>query len=506
MYGDFQKYLEALFHNDSVGKQLVAEAITQFRESRLSRSQIRRIRKRARAQAELFLNCFLEGKLTQDEIEEIIRNKLSLNFEHPIRGASKELIEAYHYLGIITDYSAKAIEIPYPQAAMDPYATRFHDASTLSALEGSAALSPIISCVEAGQKEIGDDPDTMRRKMASQYARLSKPLFMPFQGISSTKVYWTGPVFYENASRSWSLTFSTGSGLPDPLEWHGSTWFCSRYGVSSTSLDAHGVGSKNPFREVNFSLGIANPALNGKRIYVWQRSKTQSQLKCAYRIAYDAGAGRHFLKDALNQLTHVFKTRNLKIIQLETFPDSLSIWTRVSPRNVMLSSRAGTLHKRIDHALWFTPGFTLSDEVLTAVSMTAPSFLGLMTRTAFPQLSQNELVQLLALTAGASMIYLSLKSRNNIMRKYAQEVHRVMADIDNYVDVLWRTERLPGVVKERNAYKGNARDMAVDVLSGLLEVDRGTLLAVDAGVEEPFGPECIHSATSRRENAPIPNG
>jgi hypothetical protein len=73
-------------------------------------------------------------------------------------------------------------------------------------------------------------------------------------GFQATKVYFMDPILYGNAKNGLTLTFSTGSGLPDPLEWNGADWYMRQYSISEREMENHGLKSdKNPLIYVMFS-------------------------------------------------------------------------------------------------------------------------------------------------------------------------------------------------------------------------------------------------------------
>jgi hypothetical protein len=71
-------------------------------------------------------------------------------------------------------------------------------------------------------------------------------------------VYTRAFQFYTDCGLGQSITFSTSSGLPNPLERHGTDWFLERYDIDPENEAVADLLLKNPFRTDNFTKGILN--------------------------------------------------------------------------------------------------------------------------------------------------------------------------------------------------------------------------------------------------------
>jgi hypothetical protein len=234
-----------------------------------------------------------------------------------------------------------------------------------------------------------------------------------------------------------------------------------------------GKGLKNPFRAINFAAGISNRRWKAKRIYVWQHSGTSQRVRAAYQLAANRGRGREYLADALNQLTTVFRTPGLKIIELQDFPGQLRTWTRVSQRNIMISHREGTPEHRIGYGVWLTRGWRLSDRAWKAIHTLVAGSLGV----SLAKLGGGGLDSYLAALAAGCVMFLSEGRRESEPRKQSASVGKVVSVVGRAAESLWSHRGLPGTIKEREAY-GSDRAIvaAATTLGSLLGVDRNSIL------------------------------
>ncbi len=467
--------IRELVSNDPIATALLQDAVGQLGESKADRDMLRTVRREAGRLAEEFLNLFLAGELTPRDADAIREELRKTRVERRIPGIPEELAQIYSHLGVIRSYTTHRVELDYPQALVDPLILRAYEPATVQAVGEHLGLdvAPLTDLLGGAYKALGLSPATLSRQVAEAYQSISGPLLLKYQSLNATKVYFMGPVFYGNAGRGWSLTFSTGSGLPDPLEWNGSPWFSAEYGIPLEELNRLGVGLKNPFRALNFSAGITNPTWRSRRIYVWQQSRTAEQTQKAYALAYRYGKGEKYIRDAVNQLFTVFRTPNLKILAIEKFGEPLRAWTRVSRRDVMISGRSDTSQGRIGHALWLTPGVRLGDAALTAMQSAVGGLAGL---TVF---QGDHLEQAFAVLALAGTVFLFERRRRDPVRKQGLVLQELRASTNKLISVIWKSRELVGIVKHAESYeRQDAMRGAVGVLSSLLDADPDILLGV----------------------------
>lgn len=461
--------LDVLFKGDPIGKRLIQEAQDAFRSTPCDRKLLRRVKATAKIIAEDFLNLYLSKSLDNKTVEEVQQVLKKIRIERKMVNVDPDFAEIYKYLGIIRDYSTRCVELDYPQSLADPLILRACPPSALhTKSEVTAPWEPLLNVIASAQREMDLPPQVLASEIALHYKNLSAPLLLQYMNITAPKVYLLGPVFYGNAGKAWTLTFATGSGLPDPLEWNGAAWFMSEYGLTHDQLERHGLKlDMNPFRAVNFSTGICNKRWMCRRLYVWQRSKTSEQVCKAYEAAKEAGKDKQYLRDALIQLIIVFETPNLKILELEKFPVELTVWTRVSPRNIMLSCRPGSPEEKIGRAVWLTTGLRLSDAAIRAVEHAVAGTVG------FGVSRVPDIGPLLVSLANAGVLYLFdrviIKEE---ARKYRKTILNLQDSIEKKFEEIWEATYIPGVkiVKQACSYQPpDALKAASETLSSLLQ-------------------------------------
>lgn len=449
-----------LFTEDPLGAELVRQAAAGFDATSADRDLLKRVRQQSRLLAEEFLNAYLARDLDA-QVADQIRNEIAkLRIERTVSEVCDELAIAYEHLKLIREHSRTAVELDYPQMLADPLILRAYPVPVISsAAKGSAEVQPLVQAIEKAHRAMGFPPEVIAPEIARRYTELSVPLLLNYTEITATKVYFMGPVFYGNAEDGWTLTFATGSGLPDPLEWNGAAWFMSRYGVSPDRLRT----DKNPFRALNFSVGICNTQWRCRRLYVWQRSKTAAQLRGAFLAASEAGKTALFLADALAQLAGVYRTPNLKIIELDEFSPELTAWTRVSQKDVMLSCRPGTPEGKIAHALWLTPGLRLSEATVKRIKELAVGIVEAGV-SLIPVVGP-----FLAVVAAVATMYLLDERITEEEERHRKTVLELQSTLDRAISALWDANDLPGIIKRSSAYTpSEALAAAAGTLAALL--------------------------------------
>jgi len=169
----------------------------------------------------------------------------------------------------------------------------------------------------------------------------------PIKPLKPEDVYTKGYDFYKGHEGEFTITFSTSSGLPNPLERYGTEKFCKRYLVPSDRLGD--LLLKNPYRGDNFSKGILNNDISSRRIYIWERDRTSEALKEALNIV-PKDKRQLFLDDAVNLFSQSLMFDKIRIIEIEKFDGWMSRFTRNAKGEIMFSIR-GTKSKRISHAI-----------------------------------------------------------------------------------------------------------------------------------------------------------
>jgi hypothetical protein len=169
----------------------------------------------------------------------------------------------------------------------------------------------------------------------------------PIKKLKPEGVYTGGYPFYKRHEGELTITFSTSSGLLNPLERFGTDEFVQRY-----SVPADAVGDlllKNPYRMDNFTKGILNNDIDCKRIYVWEKDDTSKALNEALdKVPKDKR--QEFLDDAVNLLAEAFMFDKIRIIEIEKFDGWMRRFTRNAKGEIMFSLR-GTESKRISEAI-----------------------------------------------------------------------------------------------------------------------------------------------------------
>lgn len=162
-------------------------------------------------------------------------------------------------------------------------------------------------------------------------------------------VYTRAYQFYTDCGLAQSVTFSTSSGLPNPLERHGSHWYLDHYEVDPDNEAVADLLLKNPFRMSNFAMGILNTQVLCKRLYVWELHGTSKALRKAYAAVPDDKKDL-FVTDAIDELAQCFAVPQLRILEVPTFDSWMTRLTRNAPNSIMVSFR-GPISKRISHAV-----------------------------------------------------------------------------------------------------------------------------------------------------------
>ncbi len=169
----------------------------------------------------------------------------------------------------------------------------------------------------------------------------------PLKKLKPEDVYTKGYEFYKGHENELTITFSTSSGLLNPLERYGTEEFIKRYSISLDKVDD--LLLKNPYRVDNFSKGILNKNINSKRVYIWERKRTFETLKETLNMV-PRDRKQKFLDDAVNLLAEAFMFEKIKIIEINRFDEWMRRFTRNAKGEIMLSIR-GTKSKRISHAI-----------------------------------------------------------------------------------------------------------------------------------------------------------
>ena len=324
-------------------------------------------------------------------------------------------------------------------------------------------VSPLTDNISRAHESLNLPHDKLSLEIINSYARLSNPLILNFSTIDALKFYLVGPLFHINARDRWTIDFSTSSGLPDPLEWMGSDWYCRRYSVTQEELTKCGVGNKNPFRPINYGLGICNAQLPCKRLYVLQYSKTAEQVQNAYHIASRAGKGYLYLRDAVIQLIQVFRTPNLKIIFIHDFPEPLWAWTRISQKEVMLSCRPNTSERKISHGLWLKSGFRLSEAAIRGIYSSLSGIL------IFGASTYNNLATILTIIASSCAVFLTERAIKRQSYQQAGTINKLQDKVSQIFQSIWDERELSCIIKHPERYEHDqVLENACKTLAGFL--------------------------------------
>jgi hypothetical protein len=438
-----------ILQGDDLALQMVRDAEARFEKSAADRHLIRNVRKTS---AEL-AQALLEQALTKgiDESGASFARSLLSNMmiDRKYQNVSAELAQVYANLGLIRDWSNKSILLDCPQSLVDPVMLRaFAPALIEEAGERlHSRMNDLTDRLRAVQAACDMPANHLNAQIAEEYVKRSAPLLLRCQSLNATKVYFTGPLFYGNAEKGWTVTFATGSGLPDPHEWHGSLWFKDRYRVSNKRLKDSGY-DKNPFRSINFSVGVANQRWGCRRLYVWQRSKTAAQMASSLTLATLFGRRSRYLFDAINQLVEVFQTPRLKIIELPSFSPELTMWTRISPQDVMISCRPGTSEAKIEHALWLTPGVRLTGAVIKGFKRTAEEAMGVIAGGAALLGGHLEATIPLTWLARLSTTLLLDRMVSEEEERLRREIVRLQEVTEKLFEKLWSESQAGCIVKQ----------------------------------------------------------
>lgn len=455
-----------LLQGDPLGLSLVEDAATAFTRTKADRDLLERVNKDAKALAEYFLNEYLARGLDSQKTDEVRKELCKLRIERSVKGVPSELKAIYKHLEIIRDFGGRTVELDYPQSMVDPLMLRAYPPQTIAnaGRDKGVEVGRLVWAISRAYREMGLSADNLAPEVASEYEELSAPLLLSYMDINATKVYFMGPVFYGNAGKSWTLTFATGSGLPDPYEWHGADWFIHEYGASHDLLVRHGLKPhKNSYRATNFSVGICNPLWSCKRLYIWQRSKTANQMKNARNAAREVGYEEKYLCDAVAQFISVLRTPNLKVLEIEEFPQPLTAFTRVSRNDIMLSCRPGTPEEAIAHAVWLRPGLRLSDDAITAIKAAAAGLTALTVERVM------RIGPVLSVLAGCGVGWLL----DRVVTAKASAHRQAILDMEKNVKTLfqriWEAKTLPGLVKQARQYnRSEAIQTSCRTIAGLL--------------------------------------
>lgn len=169
----------------------------------------------------------------------------------------------------------------------------------------------------------------------------------PIKKLKPEDFYIGGYPFYMRHQGEPTITFSTSSGLPNPLERYGTDEFVRRYSIPPDN--AGDLLLKNPYRSDNFSKGILNKRMNCRRTYIWEKKGTSEALKEALTKVPE-NKKQAFLDDATKSLTEALMIEKIRIIEIEEFDGWMNRFTRNARDEIMFSLR-GTESKRISEAI-----------------------------------------------------------------------------------------------------------------------------------------------------------
>ena len=169
----------------------------------------------------------------------------------------------------------------------------------------------------------------------------------PIKKLRPTDVYLVGYPFYRGHEGESTITFSTSSGLPNPLERFGTDEFARRYSIPDRELGDFLL--KNPYRMDNFAKGILNREVGCNRIYVWEKGGTSTSLKRALAVV-PPDKKQEFLDEAVKLLAEAFVFDRIRIIELDEFDRWMRRFTRNARGEIMFSLR-GTESKKISEAI-----------------------------------------------------------------------------------------------------------------------------------------------------------
>ena len=169
----------------------------------------------------------------------------------------------------------------------------------------------------------------------------------PVKKLKPPDVYIGGYLFYKAHEGESTITFSTSSGLPNPLERFGTDEFVRRYSIPD--YDIGDLLLKNPYRIDNFTKGILNRDIDCKRVYVWEKDGTSRALKRALATV-PKEKRQQFLDEAASLLAEGFLLDKLRIIEVDEFDGWMRRFTRNAKGEIMFSLR-GAESKRISEAI-----------------------------------------------------------------------------------------------------------------------------------------------------------
>lgn len=169
----------------------------------------------------------------------------------------------------------------------------------------------------------------------------------PVKKLKPTDVYTGAYSFYKGHEGESTITFSTSSGLPNPLERYGTDEFADRYSIPDS--DIGDLLLKNPYRMDSFAKAILNRDIDCRRVYVWEKDGTSKALKTA-AAKVPREKRQQFLDEAADLLAEGFLLEQIRIIEINEFDEWMRRFTRNAKGEVMLSMR-GTDSKRISEAI-----------------------------------------------------------------------------------------------------------------------------------------------------------
>jgi len=180
-------------------------------------------------------------------------------------------------------------------------------------------------------------------------AHASKLYGCSLETLRAEDVYSRAYQFYSDCGLSQNMTFSTSSGLPNPLERHGTDWYLDRYDVDPSNDSVADLLLKNPFRTINFTKGVLNQELLCPRLYVWESKGTGKALQKAW-AAVPVNNKDLFYADSVDRLAECLRMPQLRIMEIPMFEPWMKRLTRNGPKSIMISFR-GPISKKISHAI-----------------------------------------------------------------------------------------------------------------------------------------------------------
>lgn len=256
----------------------------------------------------------------------------------------------------------------------------------------------------------------------------------PVKRFKPEDVYTNALPFYHRHEHGSTITFSTSSGLPNPLERFGTDAFIDRYKIPEG--DIGDLLLKNPFRVTNFADGILNRKIDCKRIYVWEKDGTSRALKRALeKVPPDKE--QQFRDEATSLLAEALSFDRIMIIEIDRFDPWMKRFTRNAAGEAMFSLR-GTESKRISEAIQvsFDLRSMATERAALQKLLYLPSLYSLLTQSPAG-------IAVLGLTMGEHLLH-SLASatlrRPLQCEKRIAEVGRLVKDYDPLEEAKARSE------------------------------------------------------------------